>query len=249
MTRVAVIQSNYIPWKGYFDIIHDVDLFVFYDDVQYTKNDWRNRNRIKTANGLSWLTIPVGAHSDKLIYQIDLLDDRWCRKHWTAITQSYSKAPYFNQYRDFVRYVYLESTWSNLSELNQFLIRHISTQFLGIDTEFRDSREFLPRGRNLERLIDLLQKVGATEYVSGPTAKGYIDERAFEDAGIRLVYKDYSGYPEYRQPYPPFEHKVSIVDLLFNCGPEAAWNIWGWQGGPQSAGVHELDSGVSYGTK
>ncbi len=139
MTRVAVIQSNYIPWKGYFDIIHDVDLFIFYDDVQYTKNDWRNRNRIKTAQGLHWLTIPVGSHNGKLINEIELTDSRWQRKHWTTIQQSYSKAPYFGHYQEFFESVYLSADRPNLSDLNQFLIKSICTEFLGIRTEFADS--------------------------------------------------------------------------------------------------------------
>ncbi len=103
MTTVAVIQSNYIPWKGYFDIIHDVDLFIFYDDVQYTKNDWRNRNRIKTANGLQWLTIPVGPQNDKLIHEIELQDQRWTKKHWSALCQAYARAPYLSDYYDFLQ--------------------------------------------------------------------------------------------------------------------------------------------------
>lgn len=229
MKKVAVIQSNYIPWKGYFDVIHDVDQFIFYDDVQFTKNDWRNRNKIKTAQGLAWLTIPVGKHQDRLICEVELMDDGWRRKHWSTIQQAYSKAPYFRMYRDFFEYVYQEAQWFNLSDLNQFLIGHISREFLGIQTEFKDSREFHPQGEKLDRLIDLLKKTGASLYVSGPSAQDYINNNVFQNAGIELVYKDYSGYPEYRQFYPPFEHAVSVLDLLFNCGPEASYYIWGWR--------------------
>jgi hypothetical protein len=230
MKKVAVIQSNYIPWKGYFDIIHDVDQFVFYDDVQFTKNDWRNRNKIKTAQGLTWLTIPVGKKLDRLICEVKLVDNGWRRKHWAAIQQAYSKAPYFKMYKDFFEYVYQEAQWVNLSDLNQFLIGSISREFLGIQTEFKDSRDFHPQGKNLDRLIDLLQKTGASLYVSGPSARAYIDIDVFGNAGgIEVVYKDYSGYPEYQQSYPPFEHGVSIIDLLFNCGPSAPDFIWGWR--------------------
>jgi len=229
MKKVAVIQSNYIPWKGYFDIIHDVDLFIFYDDVQYTKNDWRNRNKIKTAHGVHWLTIPVGSTHQRLICEVELANPHWPRKHWATIQQSYSKRPYFKLCQDFFEHVYTEAEWTNLSDLNRFLIRSISSEFLGIKTEFRDSHEFCPAGEKVDRLLDLLQKAGATLYVSGPTAKDYVDEQRFVDAGIELVYKDYSGYPEYPQPFPPFEHKISIVDLLFNCGPEAPYYIWGWR--------------------
>lgn len=229
MKKVAIIQSNYIPWKGYFDIIHDVDLFVFYDDVQYTKNDWRNRNKVKTAQGLCWLTIPVGPAEDRLICEVEIGNGSWSRKQWETVKQSYSKTPYFKEYQDFFQYVYLEAKWANLSELNQYLVKTISKEFLGIQTSFKDSREFHAQGEKLDRLVDLLGKVGANLYVSGPTAKGYIDESRFRDAAIELVYKNYSGYPEYPQPFPPFQHAVSIVDLLFCCGPEAPYFIWGWR--------------------
>jgi hypothetical protein len=229
MKKVAVIQSNYIPWKGYFDIIHDADLFLFYDDVQYTKNSWRNRNRIKTAQGLCWLTIPVGQREDRLICEVEITDENWAKKHWTTIKQSYAKTPFFRQYREFFEFVYLESYWRSLSELNQYLIRTISRDFLGIATQFEDSRQYGAQGQKLDRLIDLLAKTGAELYISGPTAKGYIDEQRFVHAGIELVYKDYSGYPVYPQLFPPFEHAVSIIDVLFNCGAEAPYFIWGWR--------------------
>jgi hypothetical protein len=244
MKKVAIIQSNYIPWKGYFDIIHDVDLFIFYDDVQYTKNDWRNRNKIKTSQGLCWLTIPVGSREDRLIYEVEIEEVSWTRKHWETIKQSYAKAPYFKKYQGFFEYVYLNAKWTNLSELNQFLIKTISQDFLGMKTNFGDSREYHPGGRKLERLIDLLLKVEAKLYVSGPSAKGYIEENRFKEVGIELVFKDYSGYPEYPQLFPPFEHAVSILDVLFNCGPAAPDFIWGWREFKPECG-QELKIGVS----
>jgi hypothetical protein len=229
MKRVGVIQSNYIPWKGYFDIIHDVDLFIFYDDVQYTKNDWRNRNRIKTMQGPHWLTIPVGPHKDKLICEIELVDQQWRKKHWETIRQSYAKAAHFKTYKAFFEHVYLECEWPTLSELNQYLTKQICCEFLGINTCFRDSREFQLTGAKQERLLDLLKQVGATSYVSGLSARAYIEDERFEEAGITLIYKDYRGYPEYPQLFPPFEHAVSIVDLLLNCGSTAAEYIWHWR--------------------
>lgn len=227
--KVAVIQSNYIPWKGYFDIIHDVDVFIFHDDLQYTKGDWRNRNKIKTSQGLQWLTIPVGSREDRLICEVELPSSDWARKHWVSIRQAYSRTPYFEQYEVFFEHVYRDVEWASLSELNQFLIKTISIEFLGIKTEFRDSREFHLTGQSLERLLQLLRKAEASLYVSGPTAKAYIDEERFPEVDIELVYKDYSGYPEYPQLFPPFEHQVSILDLLFNCGPKAPYYIWGWR--------------------
>ncbi|HEX6861214.1 MAG TPA: WbqC family protein [Thermoanaerobaculia bacterium] len=227
--RVAVLQSNYIPWKGYFDILHDVDLFIFHDDLQYTKQDWRNRNRIKTPQGLEWLTIPVGASEDRLICEVEIKDRSWAAAHWRQIRQHYGQAPYFAAYRDFLEHVYLGSAWDNLSELNQFLIRAIARDFLGIGAEIRDSREYDPAGRKQDRLLDLLRKCGATAYVSGPAARGYIQPESFAEAGIELIWKDYSGYPEYPQPYPPFAHAVTVLDLLLQVGPAAPGHIWGWR--------------------
>lgn len=234
MSKVAVIQSNYIPWKGYFDIIHDVDLFVFYDDVQFTKNDWRNRNKIKAPSGAMWLTVPVGADIQRLICEVGITDSRWALKHWKSICQYYSKAPFFDSYKGVFEEIYLQRQWQNLSELNQHLVKVIARECLGISTEFRDSREFSSEGTRLDRLLDLLQKTGASEYVSGPAAKGYIEESRFAEAGIALTFKDYSGYPEYPQFFPPFDPYVSIVDLLFQVGPEAPRYIWEWRHGEKN---------------
>ena len=228
--RVAVIQSNYIPWKGYFDIIHDVDVFIFYDDLQYTKNDWRNRNQIKSSHGLQWLTIPVGQRSDRLICDVQIADSGWQKKHWEKLRHSYARAPFFSRYAPFLEDIYLDAHWDNLSVLNQSLITRIAGECLGIPTRFRDSREFSPEGRKLDRLVDLLRKAGATHYISGPSARAYIEPEQFERAGIGLEFKDYGSYPEYEQLHPPFTHAVSVLDLLFHAGPEAPWYIWGWRG-------------------
>lgn len=232
MKSVVVLQSNYIPWKGYFDLIRDADVFFFYDDVQYTKNDWRNRNRIKTSSGAQWLTIPIGAHADALIHQVLLPDPAWQIKHWKTLRQNYQKSPYFKLYETFFEDVYLGSRWSSLSELNQSLIRRISGNFLGLKTEFRDSRELSLVGQKQDRLLHLLLQAGATRYISGPAARSYIDPERFSSSGLELIWKDYSGYPEYPQRFPPFEHGVSILDLLFQVGPDAPWYIWGWREGP-----------------
>jgi hypothetical protein len=229
MKRVAVIQSNYIPWKGYFDIINDVDVFIFYDDLQFTKNDWRNRNKIKTPRSAEWISIPVGTDLRRLVCEVELRDHSWQQKHWNLLRMHYDKAPHFRTYRPFLEDVFLSRTWTNLSDLNHHLIRTISREFLGITTEFLDSRAFDPQGQKLDRLIDLLKKAGTDLYVSGPAARDYIDPKVFEAAGIQLVYKSYAGYPEYPQMHPPFEHGVSILDLLFNMGQQAPEFIWGWR--------------------
>jgi len=227
--KVAILQSNYIPWKGYFDIIHDVDTFVFYDDVQFTKNDWRNRNIVKTPNGPHWLTIPVGKREDRLICEVEIPDSGWAKRHWQTLKQLYARAPHFKRYEPFLEEVYAGRIWQNLSELNHHLITTIAREFLGVTTEFRDSREFAAVGAKTDRLIDVLTKVGADVYVSGPAARDYIREDQFEEAGIQLVWKSYQGYPEYPQLYPPFSHQVSILDLLFHVGPDAPHYVWGWR--------------------
>ncbi|MGG4049555.1 WbqC family protein [Paenibacillus favisporus] len=234
MNKVAVLQSNYIPWKGYFDLIHDVDLFIFYDDVQYTKNDWRNRNKVKSEKGSQWLTIPVSASSELLICDVLLPQSSWAVKHFRTFTALYSKAPYFKDYKPFLEYVYMERNWTSLSELNQFLIKYISKNFLAINTEFKLSSEFQSEGKKLDRLLDLLNKVKADLYVSGPSAKDYIDDSRFESEGIKLIYKDYKNYPEYPQFHPPFDHFVTIFDLLFHTGADAPHYIWGWRGNENS---------------
>ncbi len=219
--RVVVNQSNYLPWKGYFDLISEADVFVFYDDVQFTKNDWRNRNRIKTPNGSEWITVPVGQSLDRLVCEVKLEEPRWQAKHFKTIEQNYRKAPHFERYRSFFEDAYLKRTWATLSELNHYLIREIATNFLGLRAEFIDSRQFNAEGAKQDRLLNLLKQVGAGHYISGPAAKAYIDPQAFDAAGIGLEFKDYSSYAEYPQFHPPFEHAVSIVDPLFQLGPAA----------------------------
>ncbi len=226
--RVAILQSNYIPWKGYFDIIHDVDEFVFHDDLQFTKQDWRNRNKIKTAAGLTWITIPVGSREDRLICDVELPDARWQRDHWRRIKDAYRQAPHFDRYRRLFESIYLETHWQQLSALNQHLIRMIARE-LGISTRFRDSREFDLRERKQERVLEILSKINATEYVSGPAARAYIEPSRFDQAGVTLRWKNYAGYPEYPQFHPPFAHDVTILDLLFHTGEEASRYIWGWR--------------------
>ena len=156
---------------------------------------------------------------------------RWQRSHWDSLRQQYGKSAHFKLYRAFLEDVYLGRQWTNLSELNQYLIKRISSDFLQIPTQFLDSREFHLAGQKQDRLLDLIVQSKATRYVSGPAAKNYIDPARFDALGIELVWKDYAGYPEYGQFHPPFEHGVSILDLLFHTGPDAAWYIWGWREG------------------
>lgn len=219
--RVAILQSNYIPWKGYFDIIGSVDLFVFHDDLQYTKGDWRNRNKIKTPKGSEWITVPCGTNEHRRICDVTLNNTDWQRKHWNLIQTNYAKAPYFEHYRAFFEEIYLGRTWKKLSEMNQYIIRAISTELLGMNTDFDDSRGYDLRTAKGDRVIELLKKLGATTYLSGPAAKSYLEEPAFAAEGITLEWMNYSGYSEHPQLHPPFDHAVSIIDLFFNTGPDA----------------------------
>lgn len=229
MRKIAILQSNYIPWKGYFDIINDADLFIFYDDVQYTKSDWRNRNRIKTPDGTKWLTIDIESNLTQLIYEVKFKKKRWNIKQWETIKQFYGKAPFFKQYRSFFEHLYLEKSYESLAEFNQYAIQQIALEILGSKTEFSDSRSYNVTGKKTDRLINILQQVTATTYISGPAAKNYIEKSKFIDAGIKLIYKDYSGYPVYPQLYEGFEHGVTILDLVYNVGADAPWYIWGWR--------------------
>jgi hypothetical protein len=229
MKRVAILQSNYIPWKGYFDIIHSVDEFVWYDDVQYTKRDWRTRNKIITANGTLWLTVPCSGKRDLLINQVELKDPKWQEKHWKTLSNAYSKAPFFSQYREFFKELYLGRRWEMLYLMNRTFVEKISQEILGIKTIFSDSTDYDAQGRKQGRLLDIIEKARADTYLSGPAAKNYIDEDEFHRQNISLEWMDYSGYPEYPQLYGEFTHTVTILDLLFNVGNEAPWYIWGWR--------------------
>lgn len=219
--RVAILQSNYIPWKGYFDLINMVDVFIFHDDLQYTKGDWRNRNLIKTPNGTKWLTIPCGTNEHRLICEVELKDSSWQLKHWNSIKSNYYHSEYFRKYQSFFEEIYLGTKWRSLSEMNQTIIIKIARDLLGISTEFEDSRKYSLTQRKAERVKELLIKAEAKHYISGPAAQNYLSEEFLAEAGIQLTWMDYNEYPEYPQIYPPFIHNVSIIDLLFNVGEQA----------------------------
>jgi hypothetical protein len=220
--RVAILQSAYIPWKGYFDLIRRVDEFILYDDAQYTKRDWRNRNRIKTPNGPLWLTIPVDVKGRFLqaIKDTSVSDPAWRERHWRSIQASYARAPFFQTYKPMLEDLYAGCTSDSLSEINCRFIKALCA-LLSIETPLTWSMDYvLPEG-STERLVALCRQAGATEYLSGPAARAYINPALFEEAGIALTYIDYSGYSEYSQLHPPFDHHVSVIDLLVHTGPAA----------------------------
>jgi len=222
--HVAVLQSAYVPWRGFFDIIASVDLFVIYDDVQYSKGSWRNRNKLKTPAGPKWLTVPVNVSLGQPIADVTIEygTKDWIAQHRGLIDQALRDAPF---YEDSVR------PWSecvatrptHLSELNVALLRTYCG-LLGIGTRFADSRDFALEGSSTERLLMLLKAVGATSYLSGPAAEAYLDLASFREAGIDLYYKTYD-YAPYPQQGEGFQPDVSILDLIANLGPEAPGHI------------------------
>jgi len=222
LKKVVISQSNYIPWKGFFDSVNLADEFVFYDDMQFTRRDWRNRNQIKTKDGVKWLTVPVevkGKYFQK-IKDTTISDPGWAKNHWDTITHNYSKAEYFKEYKDFFQELYMGKEYVLISDVNTTFTKAIC-KLLGIETKIRQSDEFELLEEKSERLVDICKKLNATDYYSGPAAKAYMDESKFENENIKIHYFDYSGYPEYRQLHGEFTHAVSIIDLIFNEGPDA----------------------------
>jgi hypothetical protein len=217
--KVAILQSNYIPWKGYFDLIACVDEFIIYDHMQFTKRDWRNRNKIKTPTGLHWLSVPV-LSKGKLHQKINetIIDGiKWQKNHWNTLTKNYSRARFFEEISNWLRPLYLERDYSFLSDLNLTFIDAICS-YLKIETKIRSSSDYELTGDKTERLANLSKQAEATEYVSGPSAKNYIDIDVFKSLGVQLTWFDYRGYEHYHQLWGSFCHDVSILDLLFNCG-------------------------------
>jgi len=223
MTKsILITQSNYIPWKGYFDAIASTDVFVIYDDMQYTKRDWRNRNLIKTENGLKWLSIPVevkGKYFQK-INETLISDENWNISHLNILKSNYRNATHYKNVIAWVDTLYLNCNHKLLTDINQYFIENI-TEFLGIKATIIRSEEFNLAEEKTERLINICTDLNATDYYSGPAAKAYMDEEKFKKQNINVHYFDYSNYPEYNQPNPPFEHGVSILDLIFNKGENA----------------------------
>ena len=222
--NVVILQPSYIPWRGYFDQIRRADLFIFYDDVQYDKHGWRNRNQIKTPQGKQWLTIPV--HSKGVTQGIVIKDVRidwskpWTKNHLKTLTFAYKKSPYFKDYLPL-----LESFYGRCDEyLADFTIEttiRLSRELDIASTRFLRSSELSDiDGARTDRLIQILKKVGANHYISGPSAREYIEPEKFEEAGITLEYMEYN-YPEYPQLYPPFDPYVTILDFLFMTGKNA----------------------------
>lgn len=213
--KVVVLQSNYMPWKGYFDLVNDADLFIFYDEVQFTKNDWRNRNQIYTKNGLQWLTIQVYKDAVKSKISEVKLNSEWQEQHYKKLFLAYKKAPQFKQLEDLMNDYLIDKKWYTLKELNHYLIKKISSN-IGIKTLFEDSTKYILEGNKIQRLLNLLVQVDATEYISGPSGKIYLNEfqHLFKENDIKLTFKEYPKYKEYLQFNNPFLDNVSILDTI-----------------------------------
>ena len=222
MKKVAIVQSNYIPWKGYFDMIAAVDEFILYDDMQYTRRDWRNRNKIKTAQGMQWLTIPVKVKGKyhQSIRETEIEGSQWAQHHWKALVQNYRTAPCFSEIADWLEPLYLSEPPRNLSQVNRRFIEAVC-KYLGIKTTISNSWDYSLTEGKTERLADLCVSSEAYEYISGPAAKEYIEVALFAKHGIKLTWFNYTKYPEYPQLWGDFTHGVTILDLLFNCGKDA----------------------------
>jgi hypothetical protein len=222
--KVVILQPSYIPWRGYFDQIRRADLFLFYNDVQYDKHGWRNRNQIKTAQGKQWLTIPVHSHGvteGVAINQVRIDWSRdWAKSHLKALTFAYTKAPYFDRYLPRLKELYErhdEYLAAFTIDFSIFLAHELGNDH----TRFMCSSDIADlTGQKTDRLIQILKHVGATDYISGPSARDYLEQDKFDAAGITLEFMEYN-YPEYPQLYPPYDPAVTILDLLFMVGPES----------------------------
>lgn len=226
----VILQPSYIPWRGYFDLIRRADVFVFYDDVQYDKHGWRNRNRIAVGDHADWITIPVrskGNVTNKLLIRDAEVhwEKAWNRAHLDKLSANYKRTPGFKRYFPLLE-EHLGERRDLLVDYTIPLTRAICDA-LGIrDTRFLLSSELNIRDEDpTDRLIKILSHLGVTKYISGPSAKAYLNEEAFAEAGIELEYIEYS-YPDYTQTNTPFDGSLSIVDLLFMEGERAPQFIW-----------------------
>lgn len=224
--RVVIIQSNYIPWKGYFDLLAHADTVVLFDNVQSTKNDWRNRNVIKTQPGKAWLTIPV-RHSNALrIRDVTIASSGWNLKHLRTIQQAYARAPHAGMLLPGIEHWYHEAgTLDHLSAINRLFLRKIA-KHLEVRSEFVEVSSLMSDEEHdaLEptlRLVEICRRLGATSYLSGPAARNYLEVSIFEDAGITVEWFDYDGYKPYPQLHGDFDPAVSILDLILMTGPDA----------------------------
>lgn len=218
---VSINQPGYLPWLGYFDRIRCADLHIVLDHVQFEKNSFVNRNRIRTAQGWTWLTVPVstgGRFGDLAICTLKIADDSWRRKHWATIRQAYGKTPYFAEHAEWLEPIFSRS-WEHLAPLMTAINDGI-LRALGLSTPTRLSSTMEPTGTKSDLVLELCRKAGAGTYLSGPLGRDYLDLDSFRDAGITVQFHDYV-HPRYAQAYPGFEPAMATIDLLFTHGPDS----------------------------
>ncbi len=217
--RIAIHQPHFLPWLGYLDKIDRADLFVVLDTVQFKKNEWQNRNKVRTSQGWQWLTVPVRHKFGQALNQVDINQNaEWRAKHLRAMKLHYSRAPYLDQYFDGMREIYQRS-WERLADLNLAVIRWLLKAF-GISTPIQLASEMCLREEPTDRLIDICQAVGATHYLAGPGAHAYMDVARFQASGVMLEVQEFK-HPVYRQCYEPFLSGMAALDVLLTCGGEA----------------------------
>ncbi|WP_246661464.1 WbqC family protein [Tardiphaga sp. vice352] len=225
---VVITQSNYLPWRGYFDLLRSADEIVLLDSVQYTRRDWRNRNLIKTPQGAGWITISVEVKGRYLqaIDETRISDPDWARTHKRTIELAYRKAPCFTETADWL-FALLDEVAEQplLSVVNEITLKRICGK-LSVDIPMRRCTDLIDRERlagldPTDRLIALAQAAGATRYLTGPAARSYLNVDRFRDAGIEVEWMRYDVYPPYPQLWGPFVPGVSIIDLFFNTGADA----------------------------
>ena len=217
--RIAAVQSNFLPWIGYFDLISSVDTFVILDTVQYTKRDWRNRNRVMGPNGVTWMTVPVetkGKREQKIV-DTRIAEPEWVEAVSKTLEHSYGKAPYFAELFPKILEIFEKHRLGFLSPLNKDLIEMISS-YLGIKTRVISSADLSLKDGKSERLLDLSIKLGASEYLSGRLAQSYLDESLFTSAGVRVSWIDYGTYPPHSGVWGESLEPLSVVDGLFSMG-------------------------------
>jgi len=220
--KLVILQPGYLPWLGFFDQMAQSDIFVFYDDVQYDKHGWRNRNRIKTSQGPQWLTVPVLTKNKKLPLIKDVKIDNsttyWRYNHLQSIKQNYSRTPYFELLFPDLDKIYLQQ-WEYIIDLDTQLIDLI-LKMLGLNRRIEFSSHLLIKGTKTEKLINFCKYFKVDEYLTGNAAKDYLLEGRFSEEGIKLTYHNYN-HPKYEQLYGDFIPYLSIIDLLFNKGPKS----------------------------
>jgi len=217
---ISILQSGYLPYAGFFELMSRCDTFVLYDDVQFDKNSWRNRNRIRVPQGDIWLTVPVVSkgHFGQTLKEVRIAPGNWQKKHLSSIRHYYAKSGCFDEYIGFFERIYAQK-WEWLLDLNFEIIEYFR-KILGVNSELILSSGLKSAGNKTERIISICRELGADAYISTNGAKDYLDEGLFPENNIALAYQDYPG-AKYRQVYPGFVDNLSVIDLVFNCGKES----------------------------